>query len=174
MEPGNGLPRATSTPYSSMGLMKKDRKIRKSRKKVFIPCTCSGTSSRGKFLAESGRPVQGRRARPPTIRQEAGRALRVAGRSATNFIKKTGARSSRDFQRVGNAIEYLGRYTHKIAISNSRLLFPSRRTMCPSLLGLKAWEPKRVIVLNMGSSYGGSLCTSALRISKDPLLWLPE
>lgn len=56
------------------------------------------------------------------------------------FIKET-------FNGFGNAIEYLGRYTHKIAISNSRILSVTESETTFSARGRKPGEPRRVITL---------------------------
>ena len=56
------------------------------------------------------------------------------------YIKET-------FNGFSNAIEYLGRYTHKIAISNSRILSVSDDTVTFSARGKKPGEPKRQITL---------------------------
>ena len=47
------------------------------------------------------------------------------------YIKET-------FNGFGNAIEYLGRYTHKIAISNSRILALDHETVTFSARGIKS------------------------------------
>ena len=51
------------------------------------------------------------------------------------------------FNGFGNAIEYLGRYTHKIAISNSRILSVSEDKVTFSARGKKPGEPGRQITL---------------------------
>ena len=56
------------------------------------------------------------------------------------YIKKT-------FNGFGNAIEYLGRYTHKIAISNSRILDIAETEVTFSARGKKPGDPKRHITL---------------------------
>lgn len=56
------------------------------------------------------------------------------------FIKET-------FRGFGNAIEYLGRYTHKIAISNSRILSVTESETTFSARGKKQGEPRREITL---------------------------
>ena len=56
------------------------------------------------------------------------------------YIKKT-------FNCFGNVIEYLGRYTHKIAISNSRLLNITETAVTFSARGRNPGEPKRRITL---------------------------
>ena len=56
------------------------------------------------------------------------------------YIKET-------FNGFGNAIEYLWRYTHKIAISNSRILALTENTVTFSARGKKPGEPKRQVTL---------------------------
>ena len=56
------------------------------------------------------------------------------------YIKET-------FNGFGNAIEYLGRYTHKIAISNSRILELTENKVTFSARGIKPGDPKRQITL---------------------------
>ena len=56
------------------------------------------------------------------------------------YIKET-------FNGFGNAIEYLGRYTHKIAISNSRILELTEDKVTFSARGIKPGDPKRQITL---------------------------
>ena len=57
------------------------------------------------------------------------------------FIKET-------FNGFGNAIEYLGRYTHKIAISNSRILSVTESETTFSARGIKPNAPKREITIS--------------------------
>lgn len=56
------------------------------------------------------------------------------------YIKET-------FNGFGNAMEYLGRYTHKIAISNSRILSVTQTNVTFSARGKKPGDPKRQITL---------------------------
>lgn len=56
------------------------------------------------------------------------------------YIKET-------FNGFGNAIEYLGRYTHKIAVSSSRILSVSDDMVTFSARGKKPSDPKRLISL---------------------------
>lgn len=57
------------------------------------------------------------------------------------YIKET-------FHGFGNAIEYLGRYTHKTAISNSRIRSVTQNQVTFSARGKKPEEPKRQITLD--------------------------
>lgn len=54
------------------------------------------------------------------------------------YIKET-------FNGFGNAIEYLGKYTHKIAISNSRILSVTDSQVTFSARGKKPGEPRRTV-----------------------------
>lgn len=56
------------------------------------------------------------------------------------YIKET-------FNGFGNAIEYLGRYTHKIAISNGRIISATEDEVTFSARGKKPGDPKREITL---------------------------
>lgn len=56
------------------------------------------------------------------------------------YIKET-------FNGFGNAIEYLGRYAHKIAISNNRILSVSSESVTFSARGKKPGDPQRQITL---------------------------
>ena len=56
------------------------------------------------------------------------------------YIKET-------FHGFGNAIEYLGKYTHKIAISNSRILSVDDNKVTFSARGKLPGEPRRSITL---------------------------
>ena len=52
------------------------------------------------------------------------------------------------FNGFGNAIEYLGRYTHKVAISNSRILSVDDRKVTFSARGKAPGEPRRTVTLD--------------------------
>lgn len=56
------------------------------------------------------------------------------------YIKET-------FNGFGNAIEYLGRYTHKIAISNNRILSVAQEETTFSARGIKPGDPNREITI---------------------------
>ena len=56
------------------------------------------------------------------------------------YIKET-------FNGFGNAMEYLGRYTHKAAISNSRILSVSETQVTFSARGRKQGDPRRKVTL---------------------------
>lgn len=78
---------------SGAGLTK-DRKIRKSKSNFFIPVNVLRDKFKGKYMDGLSSLYE---------------------KDWCPYIKET-------FNGFGNAIEYLGRYTHKIAISNNRIL----------------------------------------------------
>ena len=57
------------------------------------------------------------------------------------YIKET-------FNGFGNAIEYLGRYTHRVAISNNRILSVTETAVTFSARGKKPGDPKREITIS--------------------------
>lgn len=62
------------------------------------------------------------------------------GKDWCPYIKET-------FNGFGNAIEYLGRYTHKIAISNSRIVSVNEQQVTFSARSKKPGEPRRIVTL---------------------------
>ena len=62
------------------------------------------------------------------------------GKDWCPYIKET-------FNGFGNALEYLGRYTHKIAISNNRILSVTEKEVTFSARGKKPGESRRQITL---------------------------
>ena len=87
---------------------------RESRSGYFLPVRVLSEVFRGKLLAELERAVQTRAIRFDEA--DARRALKRAARSKWNVYAKP------PFGGPEAVIKYLGRYTHRIAISNSRLL----------------------------------------------------
>lgn len=131
----------------SGGGLTKNQKIRKSRGSFFIPVYVLRDKFKGKFLAELNSLYQrGALAFSASCRKLANsyewKALRdrLYNKDWCPFIKET-------FNGFGNAIEYLGRYTHKIAISNSRLLSVSETHVSFSARAKEPGGPRRVIVL---------------------------
>lgn len=132
---------------SGAGLTK-DRKIRKSKSNFFIPVNVLRDKFKGKYmdglssLYEKGSltfssscknlhdPDQWKKLKNNLYEKD-----------WCPYIKET-------FNGFGNAIEYLGRYTHKIAISNNRILAVTEDEVTFSARGKKPGEPKRQITLD--------------------------
>ncbi len=132
----------------SGGGLTKDEKIRKSSKNFFIRTEVLRDKFKGKYMAhlcalyESGSLVFSsscEKLRNSYHWKEWKNKL--YDMDWCPYIKET-------FNGFGNAIEYLGRYTHKIAISNSRILELDHETVTFSARGIKPGAPKRQITLN--------------------------
>ena len=132
----------------SGGGLTKDRKIRKSKGKFFIPVYVLRDKFKGKFLAGLNalyeKDALAFSASCEKLRNHYGwKAFRgqLYKKDWCPFIKET-------FNGFGNAIDYLGRYTHKIAISNSRLLSVDSTHVRFSARAKKPGGPRRVIRLS--------------------------
>lgn len=132
----------------SGGGLTRDSKIRKSSDKFFIPVAVLREKFKGKYMAllsslyESGSLVFSSSCgdlQDPSHWNEWKNALYQ--KDWCPFIKET-------FRGFGNAMEYLGRYTHKIAISNGRILSVTPEQVTFSARGKKPGDPKRRITLD--------------------------
>lgn len=132
----------------SGGGLTKDQKIRTSPGKFFIPVKVLRDKFKGKYMAcltdlyEKGSldfsQACGHLRSPFNFREFKNRLYE---KDWCPCIKET-------FNGFGNAIEYPGRYTHKIAISNSRILSVSQDSVAFSARGIKPGDPKRTITLD--------------------------
>ena len=131
----------------SGGGLTKDGKIRKSSDHFFIRTKVLRNKFQGKYMAyltdlyEKGElnfSSSCEALRDPCHWQELKNKLYEM--DWCPYIKET-------FNGFGNAIEYLGRYTHKIAISNSRILDLDGENVTFSARGKKPGDPKRRITL---------------------------
>lgn len=123
-----------------------DMKLVKSSSSFFIPIAVLRKVFRGKFLAA----LQSLYAAGSLVIPASCRNLdnvynwnefrdRLYNKDWNLFIKET-------FNGNGNAIEYLGRYTHRIAISNSRIMNVSGNSVTFSALNYKTGEKEPVTV----------------------------
>lgn len=131
----------------SGGGLTKDGNIRKSSGKFFIPVAVLRDKFKGKYMAllsslyKSGSLVFSsscEKLRNPYHWKEWKNSLYE--KDWCPYIKET-------FHGFGNAIEYLGRYTHRIAISNNRILSVTQDKVTFAARGKKPGEPKRQIIL---------------------------
>ena len=132
----------------SGGGLTRDRKLRKSSGKFFIPVFVLRDKFQGKFLAlleqfyQSGQLTFSSAC--ATLQNESEWKIfknKLYKKEWCPYIKKT-------FNGFGNAIEYLGKYTHKIAISNQRILEVSETKISFSARGKKPGEPRRTITVS--------------------------
>ncbi len=131
----------------SGGGLTKDHKIRMSRCSFFIPVHVLRDKFKGKFLSELNRLYQDRSLSFSASCRKLANSYewsafrdKLYKKDWCPFIKET-------FNGFGNAIEYLGRYTHKIAIANSRLLSITDTQVSFSARAKTPGYPRRVIVL---------------------------
>lgn len=132
----------------SGGGLTHDRKIRRSKSRFFIPVGVLRDKFKGKYLSLLDSLYQ----KGQIVFSSSCEKLRnsyewkefknnLYDKDWCPYIKET-------FNGFGNAIEYLGRYTHKIAISNSRILSVSEKEVTFSARGKKPGDPWREITLD--------------------------
>ena len=132
----------------SGGGLTKDHKIRNSKRSFFIPIKVLRDKFKGKYLSilndyyKSGQ-LNFSDACSKLKNQFYWKEWKnnLYEKDWCPYIKET-------FNGFGNAIEYLGRYTHKIAISNSRILSVDENTTTFTARGIKPGDPKRKITLS--------------------------
>lgn len=131
----------------SAGGLTKDHKLRLSSGKFFLPVRVLRDKFKGKFMAcltslyEASSLVFSSSCShlgdPSSFREW---KADLYAQDWCPYIKET-------FNGFGNAIEYLGRYTHRIAISNNRILSVSQDSVTFSARGITPGDPKRTITL---------------------------
>lgn len=132
----------------SGGGLSPDRKIRYSKDRFFLPVHVLRDKFKGKYLANLHQLYQQGKLQFSASCQNlcdpciwSGFKDKLWGKDWCPYIKET-------FNGFGNAIEYLGRYTHKIAISNSRILSMTDSQVTFSARGRKPDEPRRRITIS--------------------------
>jgi hypothetical protein len=122
----------------------KTKHLKKSAKNFFIPVKILGKVFRGKFLEQLQKLYQGDKLKFSTKYKKyknsyEWKELRnnLYNKNWIPYIKET-------FNGFGNAIDYLGRYTHHIAISNSRVV-----SLSDTHITFKAKNYKTDKLLNM-------------------------
>lgn len=132
----------------SGGGLTRDQKIHKSKAKFFIPIKVLRDKFKGKYLSylnsfhESGKLHFSSSCKnlQNTYYWKDWKNM-LYEKDWCPYIKET-------FNGFGNAIEYLGRYTHKIAISNSRILSVTKNYMTFSARGKHTGDARRMITLD--------------------------
>ena len=131
----------------SGGGLTEDGKLRRSSDHFFIPVNVLRDKFKGKYLAKLSELYEkGSLYIPPSLKKLLNSyhwqewKNKLYEKDWCPYIKET-------FNGFGNAIEYLGRYTHKIAISNSRILNVSESDVTFSARGVKPGDSKRQITL---------------------------
>lgn len=124
----------------------KTNQLLKSRKKFFLPVRVLGKMFRGKFLDQL-RSLYAKHkflfpAQCPRLKDSYEWNEFITGlydKTWIPYIKET-------FNGFGNAIDYLGRYTHRIAISNSRIKSVTGTHVTFTAKNYKTGEPGEVIL----------------------------
>ncbi len=131
----------------SGGGLTKEHKIRKSNSKFFIPVHVLRDKFKGKYLALLQELYENMELTCSSSCKELQNSYQwkkwkdnLYNKDWCPYIKET-------FNGFGNAIEYLGRYTHKIAISNNRILSVTEDNVTFSARGKRPEDPKRTITL---------------------------
>ena len=132
----------------SGGGLTADQKVRKSKSRFFIPVKVLRDKFKGKYLAYLNSYYECGTLSFSASCKDLQNSYqwnewknRLYEKDWCPYIKET-------FNGFGNAIEYLGRYTHKIAISNSRILSVTQTESTFSARGKKPGDPKREITLS--------------------------
>ena len=132
----------------SGGGLTKDGKIRKSSKNFFIRTEVLRDKFKGKYMAHLSSLYESGSLTFSSSCEKLRNSYhwkewknKLYEMDWCPYIKET-------FNGFGNAMEYLGRYTHKIAISNSRILSVSEDTVTFSARGKNPGEPRRQITLD--------------------------
>lgn len=125
-----------------------DHKLKRSKASFFIPVHVLRDKFKGKYLAKLQQLYQDKKLyfsdrcknlTNPRIWDEFLDSLYA--KDWCPYIKET-------FNGFGNAIEYLGRYTHKIAISNSRIISVSETHTSFSARAKRPGEPRHIITVS--------------------------
>ena len=132
----------------SGGGLTTDHRIRRSSAKFFIPVRVLRDKFKGKYLSlldacyQKGELVFSSSCstlQDPCVWKAFKNSLYE--KDWCPYIKET-------FNGFGNAIEYLGRYTHRVAISNNRILAVMETEVSFSARGKKPGDPKREITIS--------------------------
>lgn len=132
----------------SGGGLTADHKIRKASGKFFIPVKVLRDKFKGKYLALLDSLYRSGSLAFSASCDKLKESYRWKDFKNSLYEKDWCPYIKETFNGFGNAIEYLGRYTHKIAISNNRLLSVTPTKVTFSARGKEPGEPKRYITLD--------------------------
>ena len=131
----------------SGGGLTPDLKIRKSKKSFFIPTGVLRDKFKGKYLAGLDSLYKKHTLTFSSSCEKLRNSWEWAEFRNALYEKDWCPYIKETFNGFGNAIEYLGRYTNKVAISNSRILSIHGHKVTFSARGRKPGEPRREITL---------------------------
>ena len=131
----------------SGGGLTKAHKIRRSAGKFFIPVHVLRDKFKGKYLSLLNTLYKNNKLNFSSSCERLQNSYEWKDWKDKLYKKEWCPYIKETFNGFGNAIEYLGRYTHKIAISNSCILSVTENEVTFSARGKKPGEPKRQITL---------------------------
>lgn len=131
----------------SGGGLTADRRIRKSKAKFFIPVKVLRDKFKGKYLAYLNTFHENKKLIFSSSCKDLQNSYRWKEWKNALYEKDWCPYVKETFNGFGNAIEYLGRYTHKIAISNSRIQSVTRDHTTFTARGKKPGDCRREITL---------------------------
>ena len=126
----------------SGGGLTPDRKIRKAGGRFFIPVRVLRDKFKGKYLAGLDSLYKGGKLAFSSACEGLRDTRGWAGFRDGLYKKEWCPYIKETFNGFGNAMEYLGRYTHKIAISNSRILSVDERRVIFSIQGRRRFKER--------------------------------
>lgn len=129
----------------SGGGLTPDHKLRKARNKFFIPVAVLRDKFKGKFMSRLDACYEKAQLLFPGSCQKYRNSYEWKELKNSLYKKDWCPYIKETFNGFGNAIEYLGRYTHKTAISNSRILSVSETETVFSARGRNPGDSKREI-----------------------------
>lgn len=132
----------------SGGGLTTDQKIRKSKAKFFIPVKVLRDKFKGKYLAYLHSYYQNGQLSFSTSCNSLRNSYHWNEWKNSLYEKEWCPYIKETFNGFGNAIEYLGKYTHKIAISNNRIVSVSGHQVTFSASGKNSGNPRRSITLS--------------------------
>ena len=132
----------------SGGGLTPDHKIRKAGNSFFIPVNVLRDKFKGKYLAALDSFYKNNRLVFSTACENLRNSYNWSEFRNSLYKKDWCPYIKETFNGFGNAIEYLGRYTHKVAISNSRILSVDEKLVTFSARGKKPGDPRRTICLD--------------------------
>jgi hypothetical protein len=131
----------------SGGGLTPDHKIRKTKKNFFIPVRVLRDKFKGKYIAGLDRFYKNGQLEFSASCEKLRNSYQWAGFRNGLYKKDWCPYNKETFNGFGNAIEYLGRYTHKTAIANSRILSADKQQVTFSARSRNPGGPRRTVTL---------------------------
>lgn len=132
----------------SGGGLTSDHKIRKVKKNFFLRVEVIRDKFKGKFLAGLQQLFRDKKLVFSSSCEKLKNSYEWSAFRNSLYEKDWCPYLKETFNGFGNALEYLGRYTHKIAISNNRIVSVDERNVTFTARGKRPGEPRRTITLS--------------------------